>query len=459
MTNQDVFRKMSVWSAIARMSIPALVSILVMLLYNMTDMYFVARMGDSSAVASVAIVMPVFTVLMAISTLLGNGGCTLVAQSLGAGNTKRAKACSSLCVWACIVFGAVIAVLVFIFRNPLLRFLGANEDMWSAAETYLLVLSAGAPLILLNHSLSNIVRGEGAARQGMYGGLVATVTNIILDPVFITGLSLGVAGAAIATVLGNAVGVAYYLLYKRHHETLLTMNIRYAKQELSLLGTILALGMPNAVSSVLSGFASTFSNRLLVDYSTGAVAAMAAASRVTLIISLVPMGVCMGIQPLMAYCHGAQDTGKLKETLKKMALISIVLGLAMGAVSFFARSAIVGLFDGGDQAVRELGAHFVTIQIVTAPLIGFFFLGMSYLQASGKALLATIVSGMRQGVLLIPLLYLMEALFQLDGIAFAHVLADSLATIICVTAALIFLRKELQISRFADWSKAKEMEN
>lgn len=441
MEGRELFRTKPVWSLIARMSIPALASILVMLLYNMTDMYFVARTGDDAQVAAVSLVMPVFTVLMAVSTMLGNGACTLIAQALGGEDEARARTCSSLGIWGCFGFGAAFALLCFLFLSPLLDFLGANEDMRAFARLYLLVLAAGAPIILLNHSLGGILRGEGAAKEGMLGGLVSTLTNIVLDPIFISVFGLGVGGAAVATVLGNLAGVGYFVLYGRLHASVLSLRLRHEKKDLPLLGSILALGLPNAVSSTLSGFAATFSNRLLVAYGTGAVAAMGAAGKVTMLITMVQMGVCMGVQPLMAYCHGARDYARMRETLQKLALLSAVLGLVLGLVSFLARRLIISLFLS-DPELRDLACHIVTITICSAPLMGFFYLGMNYLQASGKALLATVVSALRQGVLLIPLLYLMEALFELDGPPLAHVAADLCSIVISLGCAGWFLRQD-----------------
>lgn len=443
MNRSDLFRTKSVWSLIAQMSIPALVSILVMLLYNMTDMYFVARTGDDDQVAAVSLVMPVFTFLMAVSTMLGNGACTLIAQALGRKEEQMARVYSSLCIWGCIGFGGVFLVLCFLFSGQLLTFLGVNENVWAYTKTYLLVLAAGAPIILLNHSLGSILRGEGAPRQGMTGGMVSTTTNIMLDPIFISVFGLGVGGAAVATVLGNLAGCAYFLAYKRRHTSILNMQLQYAKQNLRLLGGLLGLGLPNAVSSSLSGFASTFSNRLLAGYSIGAVAAMGAAGKVTMMITMVQMGVCMGTQPLMAYCHGAKDHARLRETLRKLALVTCVLGLSMGTFAFLAREQIISLFIS-DGELRALGCHIVTITICSAPFMGFFYLGMNYLQASGKALLATVVSALRQGVLLIPLLYLMEALFHLDGPAIAHVAADVAAIAISVGCAIYDIKREAQ---------------
>lgn len=162
-----------------------------------------------------------------------------------------------------------------------------------------------------------------------------------------------------------------------------------------------------------------------------------------MIITMVQMGVCMGVQPLMAYCHGAKDHTHMKETLKKLALLTCILGLSLGVLAFLAREWIVSLFLT-DGELRALGCHIVTITILSAPFMGFFYLGMNNLQASGKALLATVVSALRQGVLLIPLLYLMERLFQLNGPPMAHAVADIVSIFISLGCSLWYLRREMQ---------------
>lgn len=271
MENGAVFQK-SVWRSIFSLCVPALVSIVVMMLYNMADMYFVGWMDDYAQVAAVSLAGPVFSVLMGISTTIGNGGCTKIAQALGAGDMERVRSYSALCVWGSIVSGTVFAVVCAIFCDPLLRLLGANAEMWEYTKSYVLIMALGAPVVLLNHSLGGALRGEGEITAGLVGGMVSTVSNIILDPVFILVLKLGVGGAAAATVLGNAIALGYYLIYKARSRgrCIIELRPRYAR-DLRALGAILALGLPNAISSVLSGFAGTFSNRLLVGYGTQAV--------------------------------------------------------------------------------------------------------------------------------------------------------------------------------------------
>lgn len=407
----------------------------------MADMYFVGWLGDFSQVASVSLAMPVFSVLMAISTMIGNGGCTKIAQALGQHDPERVHSYTALCFWASIVFGILFAAACFLFCNPLLRFLGANEDMWNYTKSYVLILAAGAPVILLNHSLGGALRGEGAVKAGMLGGMLSTLANIVLDPVFIIYLKLGVGGAAIATVLGNAVAVVYYFAYKANSKTgcILELHPRYAR-DLGALGSILALGLPNAISSILSGFAGTFSNQILVGYGTEAVAAMAAASKAVMVVTMIQMGICMGVQPLLAYCYGGQDWKKLKEIIKKVLTLTTGLGIVLTVSIYFGRGWLIGLFIK-DSEVAALGRHLVSYPILTGPFIGVYYFATNFLQSTGNAPGASIASALRQGLLLIPLLYLLSGLFQLDGLALAYPAADCISILITGIMALHYYRK------------------
>lgn len=440
MQNGAVFQK-SPWKAIFSLSIPSLISIVVMMLYNMADMYFVGWLGDVSQVASVSLAMPVFSILMAVSTMIGNGVCTKIAQALGKKDAEQIRSYTALCVWACIIFGAVFAVLCGLFCNPLLKFLGANDQMWDYTKSYVLILAFGAPIILLNHSLGGALRGQGEINAGMLGGMLSTIANIVLDPIFILVLKLGVGGAAAATVLGNAVAVVYYLVYRfmSRGRCIIEFRPRYAS-DLRSLGSILALGLPNAISSVLSGFAGTFSNRLLVGYGTNAVAAMAAASKAVMVVTMIQMGICMGVQPLFAYCYGGREWSRLKEIIQKVLILTSGLGIVLTISIYLGRGWLIGLFIK-DAEVCLLGQHLVTYMILAGPFIGIYYLSTNFLQAGGNAAGASLASALRQGILLIPLLYLESSLFQLEGIAMAYLTADGLSILITGAMAVRYYRK------------------
>ena len=420
MQNQEIFKK-PVWKAIFSMGIPSLISVLVMIIYNMADMYFIGFLNDYTQVAAVSLIMPVFSIMTAVSMLLGNGGCTLIAQALGAGEKKRARSYMSLCIWTAI-------------------FLGTNEEMWQYARNYMLILAVGSPAMLLNYAIACLVRGEGAIKPGLIANFVSTGMNILLDPVLILGVKMGVSGAALATVLSNVIGIVYLIWYKMHHEMILTFNPKPARESVRHLGRVFALGFPNAISNILNGFASTFSNQLLVLYGTSAVAAMAAAGKATMIVGLLQMGLCMGVQPLMAYYYGAGDMRRIKEVVMKLFILTLGIGVVFGAVGMLGSKALVGLFIR-DLEVVALGQKIVCIQLLSAPFVGIYYIGQNFMQATGSALMATITSVLRQGVLLIPLLYIMNAIMKMMGIPTAHVMADFISIVVTSVLTVIIYKK------------------
>ncbi len=334
--------------------------------------------------------------------------------------------------------------------------------------------------------MAMLVRAEGAVKEGMIGNLLGTLVNCIFDPLFILVLNFGVSGAAAASVLGNLVATACYLRYIVKHGTVLTVDFRPALKKPQMLGELLAIGLPNGISSLLAGFASSFSNRLLVTHGTAAVAAMAAAGKTTMVISMIAMAICMGCQPLLAYSYGAGDSKRLKQLLKDLILLTVVFGVLAGAASFAGRNALIGMFIKEEGAFRlgtqlvvylvlgspviglsylatnllasfagrnaligmfikeegafRLGTQLVVYLVLGSPVIGLSYLATNLLQSVGKASGAVVLSLLRQGLLLIPLLYLMNALCGVQGIAAAHLIADVGAAAISAGILLHWLR-------------------
>lgn len=435
MQNEALFRDKPVWRAILTMAVPSVFTILIMIVYNMTDMFFIGRLGDTAQVGAISVVSPAFSLFTALATMIGVGGCATIAKAFGAGETDYARCCSSLCGWACVLLGATGAALLIAFSDPLLRFLGTTPDMWGFAKTYLRILALGAPLMLFTVGFASLLRAEGAIKQGFVGNLVGTVTNILLDPLFILGLHLGVVGAAVATVIGNLVGTIYFLRYIFRKAHILNLRPSNAMRRPQALGHIMLLGLPNAISSILSGFASTFANRLLNPYGSDALAAMGAAGKVTMVITMVQMGICMGVQPLMAYNYGAKNLPRLKEILQKLALLTIAFGAGTTLICSLARRTLIGLFLKGAGAA-SMGEQMVVWLLVAGPTLGLYYLSTNFLQASGNAGAATVVSVLRQGVILIPSLYLMHAILGFTGIAAAHAVADITAAVIALSVCL-----------------------
>ncbi len=428
---ERLFKELPVWRAIFTMAVPAVINILVMVFYNMADMFFVARLHNDVQVAAISIVAPAFTMMMALGSMLGGGGCALIARTMGEGDSDRVSLYSSLCCWGSVLFGAIFAVVVLLGKDAILGFLGANEEMWGYAGAYLSILALGAPVMIFTTAFGNIVRAEGAVKEGMLGNLISTVTNVVLDPLFILVLPFGVSGAAVATVLGNVAGAVYLIRHVRKKSSSLSLSPGLAASAPLELRHIIAIGLPNGTSSFLTSFASALANNLMVQYGTLAVAAMAAASKSTTIITMVQMGICVGVQPLLAYSYGAKDLPKLWETLGKLALLTMSVGLAATLLCFRFSGPIISVFLKRPEAL-SLGQEIIRIRVLTGPIIGLFYIGSNFLQASGNAPLSMLVSLLRQGIFLIPLLYVMNHFFQVKGNVCAHVGADLLAVIVAV---------------------------
>ena len=433
--NEALFRDKPVWQALLTVAIPSVFSILIMLIYNMTDMFFIGQLRDTAQVGAISVVGPAFSLFTAVATMIGVGGSAAIAKAFGAGETDFARCCASLCGWTCLLFGSAGAVLIIVFSDPLLRFLGATPDMWNYAKTYMRILALGAPFMLFSVGFASLLRAEGAVKQGFVGNMAGTVTNMLLDPLFILGFKMGVVGAAVATVIGNLIGTVYFLRYIFRKAHILNLQPANALRRPQALGHILVLGLPNAISSILSGFASTFANRLLNPYGSDALAAMGAAGKVTLLITMIQMGICMGAQPLMAYNYGAKNIPRLKEIIQKLMVLTVSLGVATTIVCTLARHMLIGLFLK-DANAAFMGEEMVIWLLLAGPVLGLYYLSTNFLQASGNAWAATVVSVLRQGVLLIPSLYLMHALLGFTGIAAAHAVADMASAVIALSVCL-----------------------
>ncbi len=435
-----LFESDNLWSSIFKMVVPALIAILVMLIYNMADMIFVGQTGETAQVAAVSVVGPIFNMIMAVAMLISAGATVIISGDLGKKDNEHAKMVSALSIWAGIILGILAGALIIALHQPLLGFLGATPDMVDYAKNYMIILALGAPFLLISNMLSQVLRAEGAVKEGLLGNLTGTIINIILDPIFILGLNMGVVGAAIATVLGNMVATVYYIFYMKKKAVVLNMKPSYAKMQPVYIFTVMALGLPNAISTLLSGFANSFANQLLSKYGSDSIAANAAAGRVNMIITMVLMGICMGAQPLIAYNYGAGNIKKMSGVIKRLILLTCSVGAVTTVLVIAFRSAVIGLFLK-DPQVAALAESILSILMISSPFLGFFYLGTNFLQATGQAMKATVISALQKGLLLIPLLFILESIFGFMGIRYAYVAADFSAAIIASLVLIIEWRK------------------
>lgn len=438
--NEAVFRDAPVRTAVVRMAVPTVISSLVLVIYNMADTFFVGQTHDAMQVAAVSLTNPVFVMFMAIANLLGIGGSAVISILLGQQMHREAKSASSFCCYASLIFGVLAAIIILPLMDPLLNILGSTANTIQPAREYLFYIAIGAPFILFANTFGHVVRGEGAARASMVGGMIGTVVNIVLDPVFILTLGMGTAGAAIATVLGNICGCIYYVWYFQRKSLMLSIHPRYLRGETHQMVQVVTIGIPAGVNSALMSIATVLLNNALVQYGDDPVAAMGIVTKAYLFIVFIHMGITNGIQPLLGYCFGAGLRRRFLDILKFSGILTVVCGTILSAGYIIFSRQIVALFID-DASVIDYGGPMLIATSIAGPILGLLFLAINSMQALGRPLPATMLSVCRQGLIFIPLLYLLDAVFGLSGINFTQAVADYISIILAMILLVRTLKK------------------
>ena len=446
-----VFESAPVWKAIAQMALPAMVIMVVMTLYNLADTFFIAKTGIPAMITGISLASPLFMILSAIGVIVGQGGAAAIGKALGAKHEEEVKSLSAGSFLLSIVSGLLFAFVIFLAKEPILTFLGTDEATRLYTSQYITILAAGAPAAVFSQAFSNIIRSEGAVKESMMATTLGTITNMILDPLFISVFGLGVIGAAIATVLGNIVASIVLLVYLLKKKSMLSISSAYALSHLTVLPTLLAVGLPGGLGNLLQSASGTVGNRIGMTYGADTVAAIGVGGKASLIIAMLVMGVTMGVQPLISYNVGARNKARTNEILKKTGLLATVIAIGLTIACYFGRSGLIGLFLK-DVELVALSEKVMLIHLVSMPALGLFYLGQTYLQAATESKAATILAAGRQFLFLIPSYFLLNLLFGLNGFLFAGAVTDILSTILAVILMTKSLTRKSQAFSYSYFS-------
>lgn len=422
----DLMSSMKVSQAVAKMTIPSVISSLVTVVYNMADTFFVGQTGDPLQVAAVSLTNPIFILLMAFANMLGMGGSAVASMAMGEKNETRVKNTSSFVTYTSLIIGILFALILYLFMNPILHLFGANEQTYAFAQGYTFHIAYGAPFIIWSAASSFVVRAEGASKEAMIGSMIGTVVNIILDPVFISGFGMGTAGAAIATTIGNILASIYYLWYFLKKSQAFSILPKYFTCRNQVLTRVCATGLPTAIFSALMSISTIVLNQILVAYGNAPVAAIGIVFKANMFITFLQMGLANGVQPLLGYNYGAGNQKRFIAVDRFTKKCCVIVGLLATALFFLLREPIIRFFIN-DADVVHYGVQMLVAYMLSGPFIGILFANMNCLQSTGNALPATILSVLRQGLLLIPLLYLLNAVFGLNGVIYGQALTDYVA--------------------------------
>ncbi len=433
---QELFARAPIPRAYFKMALPVVLSMLVSLVYNMVDTWFIAQTQNTALVAGVSLCAPMFTLMVAMGDIFGLGGSSLISRLLGQGEEKRVRHVSAFCSYGAIVWGVLVGALMLIFRQPILHLLGASSDTMDSAMAYYSYLALGAPAIIFTLVPSNILRTEGMAVASMVGSITGTVVNIILDPIFIFGLNMGAGGAALATVLSNVVSAVLFIVLLVTKSQRLSVRPGDCSVQGTELREILVIGVPASITNLMQSFAMALTNRFLLPYGTENVAALGIALKVNMIVMLIMVGFAFGAQPLLGYNYGANNRERLRDILKFDVLVQLVFSVVMTVVFLISAPQIIRIFmsDGG---VIQAGSQILRCMVITMPLMGIILVCTTLFQAAGKAMPAFLLSISRQGVVLLICMVVLSAVFGFYGV----ILAQAAADVVSVILALVLLKR------------------
>lgn len=428
---EELFEHTSVRRAYFTLALPVVLNMVVALVYNLVDTFFVAQTQNANLVAGVSLGAPLFTLMVALGDILGLGGSSVISRLFGEKRFDQARRVSGYCFSAGFLLGLIVLVLLFLLQTPVLKLLGATSATWEYARQYYLVIAAGAPFIVFFYAPVNILRTEGLAVESMKASVIGTVINIVLNPFFIFTCGLGAAGSALATVTGNIFADLLMIYYLRTKSQRLTTSPRETKISRRMQGEILAIGIPASVTNLMSTFAMALTNRYLIAYGPSSVAAMGISLKISMIITMVFVGFAFGAQPLIGYTYGAKDTKRFNETMRLD--LTVVCGFALimtGVIWLLAPTLIRGFMH--DPTVIKHGITMIRWLVSSATLAGLILVFTTMFQSMGKALPAFILSFCRQGVIFYLVLIVFAHSFGYTGILASQAGADFITALLAV---------------------------
>lgn len=437
----EVFANAPVPRAVISNVIPSIISMLMVLIYNLADTFFIGQTKNAYMVAGVSVATPAFMFFMAVGMLFGIGGTSLISRLLGEGNAEKAKHTSAFCFFTSTAIGVVSMILIYIFAKPVCGMIGASRDTMEYASQYLRIVSIGIPFLIISNAFSNIIRAEGHARTAMSGMIIGNMMNVVLDPVMILLFGWNVAGAAIATVIGNVFSAAFYIYHIVRKSTVLSINIRDYKISEGIATGVMAIGIPASLNSILMSVSHILINNQMKQFGDMAVAGLGVAIKVNMIVVMLLIGLGVGIQPLLGYCYGAGNKKRYVAVLKFSTVLALCMSLVMTLICYFGAGTLVNAFLE-DKNAYDYGILFARTYIYSGPIMGILFVYVNAIQSMGAAVQALILNISRQGLVYIPILFTFKAIFNNERmLAAAQPVTDYIAATLAVVLFMIAFKK------------------
>ncbi len=431
---------------ISKLAVPTIISMLVTAIYNMADTFFVSRIGTSAS-GAVGIIASLMFLIQAIGFTFGMGSGNYISRSLGDQNGDEAGKAASTAFFSVFLIGILMIVFGIFYMENIVYLLGATPTIAPYAMDYMRYILYAAPFMLCSYVMNNILRAQGIALYAMFGIAAGGILNMILDPVLIFGFHMGIAGAAIATMISQIVSFGILLCQCNFRKDSIKIQLSKFTPSLRMYGIILHAGLPSLCRQGMMSISSIVLNVTAGPYGDAAIAAMSIVSRFMMFINSGLIGFGQGFQPVCGFNFGAKRFDRVLESFWFCFRVSTVALTGLGLISFGFARPIIAIFRREDLEVIAIGTRALRLQLLTMPIQGWIIMCNMMTQSVGYGFRASLVAMGRQGLFLVPALWILPRVFGLLGVQMAQAVADVftfvLASVIIVGILKDFKQKAL----------------
>lgn len=437
------FKKMTqtpIPKLIATLAVPTTISMLVTSIYNLADTFFVSQLSTSAS-GAVGIVFSIMTIIQAVGFTLGMGSGSLLARKLGMKDKKAADTYAATAFYTSLVLGLIITVIGVCFGKQLLLLLGATDSILPYALPYAEYIFWAAPVMCASFVMNNILRSEGKAALAMIGLCTGGILNIILDPIFIFLLKMETAGAALATMISQAVSFLILLsmfVFKRSNISLSVKNVSFKPR--IYIDTVIT-GFPSLSRQGLASVATAMLNVAAKEYGDPAIASMSIVTKVCMLVLCICLGIGQGFMPVIGFNYGAKMYDRVRKAFKFTITTNTLIMSMLAVVLYIFAAQIMMIFRADDAEVIKIGTAAMRAQCFAMPFMATTVVVNTTLQSLGKSVRATILSCCRQGIFFIPAILIMPKLLGLTGLEFSQAIADILTFAVSVPFAIWFFKE------------------
>lgn len=447
-----------VYKVIPIVAVPMIITMLIDSLYNITDTYFVSRLG-TAATAAVGVNDSLMHLVHSVALGFGMGAASYISRLLGAKRDEEASRVGVTTLFTGLAAISVLALIALLFVDPLVVLLGATPGVKPFSMRYARWILLASPFTTGTVVLSQLLRAEGSTKYSMIGMASGCVINVGLDPLFIYTLDLGVAGAAIATGISKLVGFFILLMPFLRGKTMVELKLRLFTPKQEIYSEVARMGVPTLLRASMMTVSTIVMNNVAGSFGDSALAAVSVANKAARLVASGIMGLGQGFQPVAGYCWGAKKYARVRKAFWTCSAMGASVGLLLGAIMALTAPRLIGLFtSSNDSGIIEIGSYMIIAQCITMVPHVWGMIANGLFQALGRPVGAAVLGLSRQMICLIPCVVVLSKVFGVYGLASAQAVADLMTVLIALPMVIWLFRRVKRIEAGQTETPAEQQE-